>query len=91
MDKLYILDYDDNKYELDEDLYLISCIFVTIVSGDEILTLVFNDGSIKVYDAASFGVSRITSFYDGSYVVETPALNTQWLNRKSATDYCWGN
>lgn len=62
--KIKIYDYKgDSKVIVLEEKQIL-WITVKDVSGDEVLTVMYKDGSRGVYDSSN---SRLMSFYDGEY------------------------
>ena len=62
---------------------------IKVLSGDEVLNVVHNDGTKKVYDSSA---CRFNSHYDGSYIVYVPNIinlfeDTKWLCRKDSYSY----
>lgn len=88
---LFGYDYDNKKvpiclkkgYTLDD----IRLIGVTVITGDEIIDIHYNDYECQRVDC---GIGRICDYYDGSYVVE-PADIPKWLERKSSYDFKFWN
>lgn len=84
---LFGYDYDNKKipitlkdgYTMDD----IRFIGVTVITGDEIIDIHYNDYECQRVDC---GVGRIRDYYDNSYVIE-PADIPKWLERKSSYDY----
>lgn len=64
--KFKIYDYNNNAIEIDTGDESINLIIVTILSGDETGLIVFEDGTTQAFDASE---CRITSYFDGQYVV----------------------
>lgn len=79
-------DYDDKKvyitlnngHTIDDIRFII----VTILSGDEVLDIHYNDYEYQHVDC---GTNRIRDYYDGSYIVESTDI-PKWLERKSSYD-----
>ena len=70
-----------------EDVYLIT---VDVVSGDEILKVLYKDGKMEVFDSDTH--SRCTDYNDGTEIVYMPGVinlleDQKWLNRKDSYDY----
>ena len=64
--KTKIYDYINNETEIELQDKPIEIMFVEIISGDEVLTVVYEDNTIQRFDSSE---SRFESFADGSYVV----------------------
>ncbi len=80
--------YDyDNRPRLVEDVNHdkkdIKAISVTILSGDEIVTLYWNDGSYIEYDESD---TRLLDCYDGGYVILTEEGINRWLDWEPPTN-----
>ena len=73
-----IYDYDNNVVEVELPNKDIESIFVTIVSGDEIVTFNFVDGTSLTRDSSS---SRNMDFYDGNYMVCRNKVK-EWIDFK---------
>lgn len=73
-----IYDYDNKFSEVDTNNKEIDRIHVTILSGDELVTVYFSDGTKISADSSD---CRIHSFYDGEYDVEKSKVN-DWINFK---------
>ena len=89
-----ILDYKSRAKEVDVgELKDIRKMQVDVVTGDEILTVTYKDGSKKIFDSSD---DRTRAFFDGDYELyntETePEINElenpEWLNR---TNYSYLN
>lgn len=69
MGKLILMDYAGRKVETDfdlsdENLNKVLRIDIEVITGDEIATIIFKDGTKKTYDSAT---DRMGDFYDGEY------------------------
>lgn len=68
MSKLVLMDYAGRKietdFDLDENLDKVLRIDIEVITGDEIATIVFKDGTKKTYDSAT---DRLANYYDGEY------------------------
>lgn len=69
MSKLVLMDYAGRKVETDfdlsdENLNKVLSIYIEVITGDEIATIIFKDGTKKTYDSAT---DRMADFYDGEY------------------------
>lgn len=84
------MDYQGNKTTVDIDMDKVGAINLDIVTGDEILTVVYKDYTTERFDSS---YDRRMDFNDGGYVVfnEAEGINLleddEWLNRKSSYDY----
>lgn len=89
MNLLEIMDWDNNKTTTDidlDDLKQISRIEILVLTGDEIVTVHFKDGSEKTYDSSH---SRLNDFYDGQIVIYDEAIGLDRLEefQKRKTSY----
>lgn len=69
MRQLIIRDYDDAPTFTDIDLDNLEDIlslYVLVLSGDEVLTVTYKDGSSACYDSSN---CRTIGFYDGEYAL----------------------
>ena len=89
--KIKLLDYDSQSFEYDiGDLSHIACIDLEVVSGDEIATVLYQDGRTTVFDTSP---NRIIDFNDGGYTIYKPSENInllddkKWINRETSYDY----
>ena len=65
--KVYIRDYDCRKKEIIiPDFEDVVELEVMVISGDEILAVLYKNGRIKKFDSSD---DRFVSYYDGSYIV----------------------
>lgn len=85
-----IMDWQGTKTTVKVDMDKVAAINLEVVSGDEILVVVYKDYTIEKFDSS---YDRRMDFSDGSYVVfnEERSVNLleddEWLNRKSSYDY----
>ena len=74
-----IYDYDNNPKLIDlpisEDE--ISCIEVTVLSGDEIVEVTTEDGDSFTCDSSE---SRVIDCFDGEYFIDNPQIISSWLH-----------
>lgn len=74
-----IYDYDNNPKLIDlpvsEDK--ISCIEITIMSGDEIVEVTTENGDSFTFDSSE---SRVIDFFDGEYSIDNPQTISSWLH-----------
>ncbi len=61
-----IFDFEDTEVKIELPDKPIKAISVTVLSGDETGTVIFDDGTTVGFDASN---SRICNFFDGSYTV----------------------
>ena len=89
--KLKLLDYNAQSFEYDiGELSDIIRIDLEIISGDEVVTISYKDGTTKILDTSP---DRFIDYDDGYYVVYDEATdinlleNKKWLNRKTSYEY----
>ena len=74
-----IYDYDNNPKLIDlpisEDE--ISCIEVTVLSGDEIVEVTTENEDSFTFDSSE---SRVIDFFDGEYFIDNPQTISSWLH-----------
>lgn len=79
--KFNIYDYDNQAKEIDTGNKEINFINVIILSGDEVITIYYSDGTFENYDSSE---NRLTNYFDGSYVVSKENL-AKWLESGNDT------
>lgn len=55
-----------------EEFENVSAIFVCVISGDEVLNVIYKDGRTERFDSSN---DRITDYYDGGYNVPLDKLD----------------
>ena len=80
--KFKIYDYENKPTEFDTGNKEIESILVKVITGDEIATVIFTDGTKKTYDSST---DRITNYFDRSYGVSKSDLD-KWINYVTGTD-----
>ena len=67
-DTLMLMDYDDRLFDTGIELSRLGedvlSVFITVLTGDEIATVMFEDGHEEKFDSSE---NRTMDFYDGSY------------------------
>jgi len=89
--KLYSVFEEAQEFDIGkvEDIYLAS---IEIVSGDEILEVLYHDGQKKRFDSLDWGKhARLEDIDEGRYDVYIPGVlnlfgNPEWLARKAPYD-----
>lgn len=89
MNLLEIMDWDNNRTTTDidlDDLSQISRIEILVLTGDEIATIHYKDGTEKEYDSSK---GRLRDFYDGHIVIYDEAIELDRLEefQKRRTSY----
>lgn len=74
--KTKIYNYADSETEIKLQNKPIEIMFVEIISGDEVLTVIYEDHTIDRFDADGW---RTASYADASYPVPKEYLN-EWFN-----------
>ena len=78
---LTLLDYENRKMSFDiGDIKIIDNIKITVLSGDEVATVTYNNGDQVKFDSCEEG-GRLISYYDGEYVLYDKATKKNWLKR----------
>lgn len=65
-----VMDYNGDKHNTSvkwEQLSKIKIIEVTVISGDEVMTITFEDGTKKTFDAGEN--TRSTDYFDDHYIL----------------------
>ncbi len=87
MGTLKIMNYDNVECDTGVDLEKVNSLYVVVVSGDEIVTVVKTDGMQKTFDSAELsGNGRVLDFFDGEYGVHKDDL-AEWVERDDS--YSW--
>ncbi len=77
---MILYDFTDGRYEADVDLDNPNIAFATldVISGDEVLTVIYRNGATRIFDADASG--RFHDFLDFSRVL---VVNGKWqVDRK---------
>ena len=89
--KVNILDYSGKRTEIEIDNFeTVGAIDLTVVSGDEILTVIRKDFTVEKYDSSN---DRTTDYFDGEYRIykegeeQNMIDDKEWQNRKTSYDY----
>lgn len=80
--KFNIYDYDNQPKEIDTGDKEINFIHVTVLSGDEVITIHYSDGTIEDYDSSE---NRLIDYFDGSYDISQEKLS-EWLESANDTN-----
>lgn len=87
--RVKILDYKNNETAVNignlDEIYLV---IMQVITGDEELIVIYNDGSIKYFDSCP---ERKEDHIDEYYIVYMPYIRNfltdeNWINRKSSDD-----
>ena len=71
--KLYDFEGESQDFDVDLDDENITAAILQVVSGDEILDVVYKDGEVRTFDADTH--FRTTDFLDATYIL---VLNGEW-------------
>ena len=87
MDTLEIMDCQHNRFDTGVKLEDIDSLYVIVLSGDEFVTVILNDGTQKVFDSSEMNCSNKSfGFFDGEYGVHKDDL-AEWGEREDS--YSW--
>lgn len=87
MSKLTLLNYEDMRCVTEIDLESVNSLYVVVMSGDEIVTAVLEDGTQITFDSAEMcGDHRYDDFFDGEYGVHKDDLE-RWTKRKDSYEW----
>lgn len=83
-----LIDWKDEKHPVDiGDLDNIEEMFIKVVTGDEILHVLYKDGTDKFFDSSE---DRMADFDDGIYPIYVSGLwcidKDKFINRKTSYD-----
>ena len=88
MDTVKCMNYNDELFDTGIRFDDVDRLFVTVITGDEIISVILNDGTVKVFDSACLGNNpRLRDYWDYQYTVSKPEFEA-WSKRK--TTYDWG-
>lgn len=71
--KLYDFEGEPQDFDVDLDDENITAAILQVVTGDEILDVVYKDGEVRTFDADTH--FRTTDFLDATYIL---VLNGEW-------------
>lgn len=71
--KLYDFEGESQDFDVDLDDENVAAAILQVVSGDEILDVVYKDGEVHTFDADTH--FRTTDFLDATYIL---VLNGEW-------------
>jgi hypothetical protein len=82
-----IFDYTGKQYKTSVLISDVNSMYVAVVSGDEILMIILNDGKQIIIDACELsGKKRKLNFFDGDYGVHKDDL-ARWTKRKDSYEW----
>ena len=73
--KFNIYDYNDKAVEIDTKGRKVASISVEVVSGDECIEIMYENGSFEMVDSSS---NRYINYYDGGYELSGDKLS-EWM------------
>lgn len=90
---MFLLNYADEKVEIgepfDDDISTIAVATIMVLTGDEVLDIVYKDGSSTRFSA----YSAFEMFYDGEYDIirdgEWIVNRESWESRKDSDPFRW--
>lgn len=79
-------DYNNEEFSIHDEHNEgdISIINVTVITGDEIITIYWSDNTQLNFDTGN--ETRITDFYDGQYTIKDKENIHKWLNWMGTND-----
>ena len=80
--KFNIYDYKDNAVEIDTKGREVASISVEVVSGDECIEIMYENGSFGMVDSSSNGC---INYYDGGYELSGDKLS-EWMEYTPAKE-----
>lgn len=81
------MNYEDELFDTGIRFDDVDRLFVTVITGDEIISVMLNDGTVKEFDSAILGNNlRLMDYYDDQYVVSKPEFEA-WSKRKTTYDW----
>ena len=89
MDTVKCMNYASELFDTGIRFDDVDQLFVVVMTGDEIISVMLNDGTVKKFDSEVLGNNlRSIDYWDNQYVVSKPELEI-WSKRK--TTYDWRN
>ena len=93
--KIKLLDYENKIKVVDVgDIKEIGSMYIEVLSGDEVLLIIYKDYTIKEFDSSN---TRREDSLEGEYPIYNEQLginllkDEDFLNRKDSYDYLWKN
>lgn len=89
--KIKLLDWSGKASFVDVDIDKVAVMTIRVVTGDEILNVIYKDYSVEEFDSCN---AREMDFYDGSYEIydfrnnkdDNLLFDKRFLNRTSSYD-----
>ncbi|MFQ7593417.1 MAG: hypothetical protein ACLRKZ_05205 [Acutalibacteraceae bacterium] len=85
--KIFLYTYKGRRVTYDLGRDDVAALHVIVLSGDEVATVVFSDGSTKKYDSA-LDNPRVENRFDGDYTLTTDREIMQWLSLTPPCEAC---
>lgn len=87
METLKILNYNHVECDTGINIDDINSLYVVVVTGDEIVTAIKNDGTQETFDSAELSDDcRAHDYFDGEYAVNKEDI-AEWSEREDS--YYW--
>ena len=85
--KIKLLDYKSEIHYADVgDIKEIGSIYIDVISGDEVLVVVYKDYTIKEFDSSN---TRCEDLREGRYLIYNEQLGINFLKDKDFYDDLW--
>ena len=85
--KIKLLDYETKTKVVDVgDIKEIGSIYIHVISGDEVLVVVYKDYTIKTFDSSN---TRCEDRHEGRYLIYNEQLGINFLKDKDFYDDLW--
>ena len=85
--KIKLLDYETKTKVVDVgDIKEIGSIYIDVISGDEVLVVVYKDYTIKTFDSSN---TRCEDRHEGRYLIYNEQLGINLLKDKDFYDDLW--
>ena len=91
--KIKLFDYENNIKVVDVgDIKKIGSMYIEVLSGDEVLVVVYKDYTIKTFDSSN---TRCEDNHDGGYPIYNEQIDINFLkdedflNRRDSYDYLY--
>ena len=89
MDTVKCMNYADETFDTGVKFDDVDMLFISVVTGDEIITALLKDGTKMDFDSAIMGHNlRLMDYWDDQYIVSQAELDA-WSKRKSTYDMEW--
>ena len=76
-----LLDFASNRITFDVgDLDNIARMYITVISGDEVLTVIYKDYNVEIFDSSN---DRLHYFFNDEYDIYNPDIDIDLLECRS--------